>query len=171
MEPLIRDLRHGARSLLKSPALTAVAVLALMLGTGLTATMFSIVYGALMRGLPFEAGERIVHVSRSHPSHNARRMGVTPHEYVDYRDQQKTLEGLAAYSMGSMNLSGTEKPQRFRGAFITSNVFSQLRVRPAIGRAFSAAEDVPGAPLTVVLGHRVWKDNFGGDPAVLGRVV
>ncbi|HKG91366.1 MAG TPA: ABC transporter permease, partial [Gemmatimonadaceae bacterium] len=171
MELILRDLRYGARSLLKSPALTAVAVIALTLGTGLTATMFSIVYGALMRGLPFERGDQIVHISRSNPSRNQRRMQVTPHEYVAYREQQKSLEELAAYYGSSVNVSGTEKPQRFRGAFITANGFSVLRVRPLIGRTFGPADDAPGAPFTVILGHRIWKDHFGGDPAVLGKVV
>src|SRR5215207_3294082 len=130
MEPLIRDLRHGARSLLKSPALTAVAVLALTLGIGLTTTMFSIVYGALLRGLPFDRSERIMSVARNNPSRNERRMDFTAHDYVEYRDRQKSFEGLAAYYTGTVNISGTEKPERFDGAFTSSNLLPLLRVRP-----------------------------------------
>ena len=171
MEPFFRDLRHGARSLLKSPGLTAIAVLALTLGVGLTTTMFSIVYGALMRGLPFEGGERIVHISRTNPSRDQRRMSVTPHDFADYRDQQKSFEGLAAYSGMSMNVSGTERPERYRGVVVTANTFSLLRVRPVIGRDFNAADDAPGAPWVAILGQRAWRDRFGADPAVLGRTI
>jgi putative ABC transport system permease protein len=171
MEPFIRDLRHGARSLLKSPGLTAIAVLALTLGVGLTTTMFSIVYGALMRGLPFEGGERIVHISRTNPSRDTRRMSLTPHDFADYRDQQKSFEGLAAYSGMSMNVSGTERPERYRGVVVTANTFSLLRVRPVIGRDFTAADDAPGAPRVAILGQRAWRDRFGADPAVLGKAI
>ena len=76
MQSLLRDVRYGLRSLLKAPGLTAVAVLALTLGIGLTTTMFSIVYGALLRGLPYPDGERIVVVSRSNPTRGIRQSGV-----------------------------------------------------------------------------------------------
>ena len=92
MESILRDIRYGLRSLIKSPGLTIVATLALTLGIGVTVTMFSIVYGALMKGLPYPDGNRIVEVRRENPSRNQRRMNVPISDYEDYRAQQHTLD-------------------------------------------------------------------------------
>ena len=97
MRPLLRDIRYAFRALRKSPGLTFVAVIALTFGIGLTGTMFSIVYGALMKGLPFRDGDRVVQVLRNNPSRNISRMSVPIADYVDYRDGQHSLESLAAY--------------------------------------------------------------------------
>ncbi|HKG93075.1 MAG TPA: ABC transporter permease, partial [Gemmatimonadaceae bacterium] len=171
MESMLRDLRYGARSLIKSPALTLVSVLALTLGIGLTTTMFSIVYGALMRGLPFERSERIMSVARNNPSRNERRMDFTQHDYVDYRERQRSFEELAAFYTGTVNVSGTEKPERFDGAFSSANLFAVLRVRPILGRGLQPADDKFGAPYVAVIGYQMWKDRFGGDPNVIGTTI
>jgi putative ABC transport system permease protein len=171
MESLFRDIRYGARSLRKSPALTLISIFALTLGIGLTTTMYSIVYGALMRGLPFDRSERIMHVGRSNPSRNELRMDFTAHDYVDYRDAQKSFDQLAAYYTGTVNISGTEKAERFDGAFTTHDLFALLRVRPLIGRGLQPADDQPGAPYVAVIGYQMWKERFAGDPNVIGRVV
>src|SRR6266851_5104770 len=84
MNALLRDIRYGFRSLRHSPALAAVATLALTIGIALTTTMFSILYGALMKGLPFEDGKRIVMVQRANPTNGSSRMTVTMHDYADY---------------------------------------------------------------------------------------
>ncbi|MEO7085086.1 MAG: hypothetical protein ABI442_03145, partial [Gemmatimonadaceae bacterium] len=88
MRALLRDVRYGVRSLLKSPGLTLVATLALTLGIGLTTTMFSIVYGALMKGLPYPDGGRIMVVQRSNPARGIDRQGLPIQDYFDYKAQQ-----------------------------------------------------------------------------------
>lgn len=97
MQGILRDIRYGFRSLVRSPGLTLIATIALTFGIGLTTAAFSIVYGAIMKGLPFPDGERIVEVYRNNPSQNARRMGVPIADYADYRAQQHSLDALAAY--------------------------------------------------------------------------
>ena len=121
---LLKDLRYGARKLVHNPGFAAVTVMTLALGIGLTTTMFSIVYGALMRGLPFEHPERIVSVRRANPVRDFHEMEVSPHDFVDYRAQARSFEGLAAFTSGTVNVSGSEKPERFDGAYMSANALS-----------------------------------------------
>jgi len=172
MESILKDIRYGGRMLLKHPGLTAIAVLALTLGIGLTTTMFSIVYGALYRGLPFEDAHSLMHLERSNLSRDIESMEVTIHDFVDWREQQTSFEGLAAYYEGTVNVSGTEaRPDRYDGAFISANAFGLLRARPALGRTFRPGEDAPGAEPTIILGHAAWRDRYGADPSVIGRTI
>src|SRR6185503_11634274 len=106
---LLRDLRYGARSLLKSPGLIVVATLALGFGIGLTATMWSIIYGAMMKGLPYDNPHSIVAISRTNPSKNIRQMGVTAYDFVDWAASQESFEQLGASTCGTINVSGNEK--------------------------------------------------------------
>jgi putative ABC transport system permease protein len=168
---LLKDLRHGARKLVRNPGFSAVSVVTLALGIGLTTTMFSIVYGALMRGLPFEHAERIVSVRRANPVRDFREMSVTPHDFVDYRAQARSFEALAGFSNGTFNVSGSEKPERFDGAYMTANAFDVLRARPLLGRTFRPGEDAVGAPAVVVLGYDIWRNRFAGDRGVIGRTI
>ncbi|MFL5538150.1 MAG: ABC transporter permease [Longimicrobiaceae bacterium] len=168
---LLKDLRYGARKLVHNPGFAAVTVVTLALGIGLTTTMFSIVYGALLRGLPFEHAERIVSVRRANPVRDFREMEVSPHDFVDYRAQARSFEGLAAFTSGTVNVSGSEKPERFDGAYMSANAFEVLRARPLLGRTFRPGEDAVGAPAVVVLGYDIWQNRFRGDRAIIGRTI
>ena len=168
---LLRDLRYGARSLLKTPRLTAIAVVALALGIGLTGTMFSIVYGALVRGLPFDEPEQIVAVWRTNLSRDVRRMNTPVHDFEDWKKSQRSFQELGASTAGTVNVSGTERAERFDGAWVTANTFEIVRVNALLGRVFREGEDRPGAEPVMLLGHAVWRDKFGSDPNVIGRVV
>src|SRR5688572_9102452 len=137
MDTLLSDLRYAARALLKAPAVSVIAVVALALGIGLTTVMFSIVYGAIHRGLPFEGAERIMSVGRSSPSRGANRLGVTVHDLADWTARQRSLEGLGAYYTGTVNVSSGERPERYDGAFMSPNALEILGVGPALGRGFT----------------------------------
>jgi predicted permease len=165
------DLRFGFRMLLKQPGLTGIAVLALALGIGLTTIMFSIVNGALIRGLPFEESERIVAISGTNVAENQNRLSVSIHDFTDYREAQRSIESLGAMYAGTVNVSSEGKPERFDGAFVTANTFDVTRVRPILGRGFVQGDDAPGAPMTIVLGHGPWQRRFGGDPNIVGKVL
>jgi predicted permease len=168
---LLKDLRYGARKLVHNPGFSAVSVVTLALGIGLTTTMFSIVYGALMRGLPFEHGERVVTVRRSNPVRDWKEMNVSMHDLVDYRAQQRSFDGLAGFTNGTVNVSGSEKPERFDGAYMTANAFELLRARPLLGRTFRPGEDAVGAPAVVVLGYDLWQNRFRGDRGLIGKTI
>jgi putative ABC transport system permease protein len=171
MGGLLRDLRFGLRILTRSPGHTLAAVLALALGIGLSTAMFSIVYGALLRGLPFPESERIVHVGNANPSRDQPELEVHVHDYLEYARRQTALEGLAAYDSGTLVLSGDGQPERFSGAFLTANTLDQLRVKPLLGRGFLPGDDAPGAEPVVLLGYGTWKSRYGGDLGVIGRRV
>ena len=168
---LIDDLRFGVRMLLKQPGLTAIAVLALALGIGLTTIMFSIVNGALFRGLPFEDSERILVVAGTNVAENQDRLSVSIHDFTDWREAQRSFDSLAASYPGTVNVSGEGRPDRFDGAFVTANTFDVVRVRPILGRGFVKGDDSPGAPMTIVLGYGPWQRRFGGDPNVVGKAL
>ena len=171
MQAVFRDIRYGARSLRKSRALTAVAVIALTLGIGLTTTMFSIVYGALLNGMPFPDSDQLASVQRQNASRGNRRMPTPIHDFLDFREQQRSFSGIAGYYGGTVNISGAEKAERYDGAWVSSELFDVLQVRPLLGRTFTRAEETPGAGNVAMLSHSMWQDRFAGDPSIVGKSI
>ncbi|MES1244950.1 MAG: ABC transporter permease [Acidobacteriota bacterium] len=171
MTRIFRDLRFGFRMLAKTPGHTLAAVLALALGIGLSTAMFSIVYGAILRGLPFERSDRLMHVENNNPSKQQRSLEVYLPDFLVYRERQKSFEGLAAFYEGTINLSGDERPERYEGAFISANFLGLLREKPLLGRGFQPGEDTPGAEPVVLLGWGAWQTRYNGDPKVIGKAV
>jgi putative ABC transport system permease protein len=171
MTQSLRDLRFGFRMLAKTPGHTLAAVLALALGIGLSTAMFSIVYGAILRGLPFERSDRLVHVENNNPSKDQRSLEVYLPDFLEYRGRQRSFEGMAAFYDGTVNLSGDERPERYEGAFISANFLDLLKVKPLLGRGFQSGEDSPAAEPVVLLGWGVWQTRYNGDPKVIGKPV
>lgn len=171
MSSLLRDLQLGLRTLIKSPALTAVSIIALTLGIGLTTMMFSIVYGALMKGLPFEEGDRIVAIQRSNLELDIERQDLPVQDFVDYRAQQTAFSELGGYTSGTMNVSGVERAERYSGSWVTANLLGMTGVNPALGRGFLPGEDTPGGARVAVLSYAMWQERYGGQPSVLGTQI
>ena len=171
MQAVLRDIRYGARSLRKSRALTAVAVLALTLGVGLTTTMFSIVYGALLKGMPFPNADELVAVQRDNLSRGIQWMRTPIHDYLDYRAQQRSFSGITAFYGGTVNVRGAEKAERYDGAWVSAEFFDVLQVRPQLGRTFRRDEEAPGLGNVAVLSYSMWQDRFAGDPRILGKAI
>lgn len=172
MSSALGHLRYGLRMLARRPGLSATAVVALALGIGLTTTMFSIVYGAVLRGMPYEESERLVALFRNRPAQGVQFMGVSIHDFEDWRSQQTSFEDIAAYYAETVNVGGTEgTPIRYLGAYASARMFDVLRVRPVLGRLFRPDEDHPSTPPVMLLSYRAWQDRFQGDPGIVGRVV
>ncbi len=175
MTSIGQDVRFGVRMLFRSPGVTLAAVLALGLGIGLATAMFSIVYGAMIRGLPVPEPERLMHLENANPSREEPSLEVFLHDFLDWRERQKSFEALAAYDGGTLNLSGDNgnggQPERFDGTFISANGFDVLRVKPILGRSFLPEEDTPQGEPAAILSYGVWKKRYQGDPKVLGRAV
>lgn len=168
----LADLRQGARMLVKYPGLTVIAVVALALGIGLTATMFSIVWGAFLRGLPIEGGDRLVHILRTRPSQQVERDGVPASDLAAWREGQHSFTDLGGFGEGTVNVSGPEgQPERFDGGYISPSVFPIVGVAPLMGRAFTEEEGKQGAAPVVVLGWGIWQRRFAGDPAIIGKTM
>ncbi|MBL8979149.1 MAG: ABC transporter permease [Gemmatimonadetes bacterium] len=158
--------------LVKHPGLATIAIVALALGIGLTATMWSITWGGILRGLPFDQADRIIHLERTRPSHDIDSYGVPVSDYAAWREQQKSFEDLAAFSEGTVNLSGSEgRPERYEGGFVTAATFPLLRVTPLLGRNFTEEEVRPGGAAVIILGWDVWQNRFGADPAIIGKTI
>jgi len=171
MQAVLRDIRYGARSLRKSRALTGVAVLALTLGIGLTTTMFSIVYGALLKGLPFPDADELVAIQRQNLSRGFRQMPTPIHDYLDYRSRQRSFTGIAAFYTGRANIRGAEKAERYEGAWVSAELFDVLQIRPQLGRTFRREEETPGLGNVAILSYSMWQDRYAGDPQILGKAI
>ncbi len=171
MDAIFKDLRFGTRMLLKRKGTSALAIVALALGIGLTTTMFSIVQGAFLRGLPFPESERIMHLGRMTPQNTQNSQSVPVHDLVDWRTSQQSFEDLGAFANRQVNVTGGLAPERYRAAAVTPNMLRILRVAPALGRDFADADAQPGAPPVAIVSHRVWMSQFEGDASVIGRLV
>lgn len=171
MDSWLRDIRLGLRTLRKSPALTVISAVALMFGIGLTTMMFSIVYGALLRGLPFEDGDRIVTVWRSNLRNDIERQSLPIADFVDVAAQQRSFAQFGAYTGGTMNVSGTERAERYSGTWITASALEIPGIQPALGRTFRPGEDAPGGAKVAIIGHAMWRDRFGSSTDVIGQTL
>lgn len=168
---MLRDLRYGFRLLARNPGLALFAAVAIALGIGSTTTMFSISHG-LLRDLPFHEPDRLIYVFRDRVARNRLNIRLNAHEFRNWREAQTTLEGLAGFADYDMDLAGTEgRPQRVAAAAVTANVFPALKVRPVLGRGFLPEDERPGAEPIAILGHQLWQERYGGDPAIAGRTI
>jgi putative ABC transport system permease protein len=150
---------------------TTLAVVALALGIGLTTTMFSIVNGAILRGLPFADSDRLLGVARIQQAEPDNTQPVTFDDFLDWRERQKVFSGLALFQNGPVIVSGVDGAERYRSASVTTNLLALLRVAPERGRDFVAADERPGAARVALISHRIWETQFKSDPAVVGRTL
>ncbi len=167
MRTALRDIRYAGRGLLKTPVQTAAAIIALGLGIGLTATMFSGVYATFYRALPFEDAERLVRVERR--DFRAGVVGVSVHDFVEWRDAQRSFTDFAAEYTGTIGFRGSEEATQLAATFVTWNALRILGAQPALGRNFLEEDDQSGAPLVAVVSHRAWEERLGGDPGIVGQ--
>jgi predicted permease len=172
MGAFLADLKYGVRMLVKHPGLASISILALGVGLGLTTTMWSIVYGVMFRGLPFEDGRSIMAIQRSNPEKQIQRSGIEIHDYDEFVRAQTSFAAMGAYYTGTMNVSGSEgRPERFSGGFMTPGTLPLLRVRPMIGRYFTEDEGTIGGPMTAMLGNDMWRNRFNADSQVIGKTI
>jgi predicted permease len=174
-EHLLRDLRLGGRMLLKERSFSALAVIVLALGIGGVTTMFSVVNGVMLRGFSFPNADRLVSARFVDPT-SATFFGVngrlTALDFDELRPMQQSLEMMAAFLNGStVNVTIDGAPQRYQGSYVTEDFLRILGVAPAMGRDFTAADNVPGAPKVAIINHGIWQRDFGGAGDVVGRVV
>jgi putative ABC transport system permease protein len=167
METLVRDLRYAARVLGREPGFTLLAVLALALGIGATTAMFTVVDSVLLRPLPYARPERLV-VALHGPAATA---PVSPADFFDYRRAAQSFAGLAAAQAWGATLDGGDRPERLAGLQVSTDLFDVLGVAPQLGRSFVPGEDQRGRHQMVVLSHRLWQRQFGGDRSIVGRSI
>ena len=169
MGTLIHDFRYGLRVLAKNPAFTAVAVLTLALGIGVNTAIFSFFEAVVDLHFPIKDQSRIVNLWSANNALYTRRSSLSVPDFLDYRQQNRVFEDLAAYTGESFNLTNGTGAQALSGNRVSFNYFRLLGVQPAAGRDFLPEESAGGNAKVVILSDGVWRTKFGADPAILGR--
>jgi len=170
MESWLQDLRYSLRVIAKNPSFIIVAILALGLGIGANAAIFSVVDAVLFRALPYRDAGRLVWATNFVASQKQNL--VFADVYSGWKTQNHVFDGMAAYSASAeYTLTGAGSPQRLRGGRVTASFLEVLGVTPQVGRNFLPEEDRPGGSKAVLLSDSVWKSNFGADPGVVGRAI
>ncbi len=171
MESLLRDFRIAIRGLARNPGFTAVAVITLALGIGATTSVFSVVYGVLLRPLPFPGADRfveIVQVVVDRRTGETERMGLTPEQFLNLQERSTLLQGIGIFGAHApRTLTGIPIPARLNGAGVSADLFEALGVRPLRGRALQPEDSDRGADPVVVLSEGTWATYFGRRDDVL----
>jgi putative ABC transport system permease protein len=169
IDSLIQDVRFSLRTLRKSPAFFAVAIVTLASGIGATVAAFSVINAVLLRPFPFGDSDRLLWIYSQRPD-GARAWFSLP-EYCDYRDQNTSFEGLAAIGSYNANISDAGEPERVQGVRLSANTFGMLGMGPQLGRSLIAADDRNGAPAVAMISHGLWSRRYAKNPDVVGRSV
>jgi hypothetical protein len=173
MTSIGQDVRHALRFVVRNPGFATAAMLTIALGVGGTAAVFSVVYGVLLRPLPYPEPDRIVSVAEEHPGGLSAFGGVlfSNLTYAAWEPGARTIEAVGGYSNRPGTLTGLDEPVRLRGTALTPSLVRVLRLAPAEGRLFVEEDAREGAPPVAVLGYRFWRSRFAGDPAAVGRTL
>lgn len=178
MESFRQDLRVAARSLVRAPGFTAIALITLALGIGANTAIFSIVSGVILRPLAYPRPEQLMYLTTQFPALGFEKFWVSPPEYMEFREMNQSFAAVGAFRTAESNLTAGDRPLRVRTALVDEHLFAALGVPPAQGRLFAKGEaEVTGpppppgqpAPQTqpiVVLSHEFWQSAFGGQPIV-----
>jgi putative ABC transport system permease protein len=167
LDAVLRDARYGARGLLRTSMFTAIVVLTLAFGIGANTAIFSVVHGFLLRPLPYPDGDRLVALYEAIPGYS--RASVAPANWLDWQRESRGFESFAAWNLAQATLTGGSEPVRIPGQKVSAEFFGVMRVEPVVGRTFTPEDDQPGAAPVALVSHRLWRQRFGEDPAIVGK--
>jgi putative ABC transport system permease protein len=170
-DEMFQDLRYSARMLLRQRSFTIAAVIALALGIGANTAVFSVVNAVLLRPLPYQNSDRMAMIWGNFRTFSMERLRAKAAEYVDYRDQTRSFEAVAAFSTADFNFTGPQQPARIAGASVTANLFPMIGAKAAQGRLISPEENQTGRDNVVVVSHQFWQKRLGAEANVIGRSV
>ena len=166
---MLQDLRFALRLLVKERWFSAVAIVALSLGIGLNATVFTLVNAVLIRGLPFEDSQNLYMLGWQHKRFG--RDNVSYPEFREWREQSKVFSGLAGWTNLSMTISDDRGlPEQARACYLTANAFSVVGQRLLLGRDFGPEDEKRGTDRAVIIGHRIWRNRYAGDSGIVGKL-
>ena len=168
---MISDLRFAWRALWKSPTTTLGAILALALGIGATTTMFGLLNAVALRPLPYPESDRLVELWGNVERQVVERRGTSIPDYLDWKAKSQSFDLMSAWAGNSFIVYGSGAPERLTGEVVAGEYFAALGVEPLLGRALTSADDADNAPLSAVIGERLWQRSFGGRPDVIGRSI
>jgi putative ABC transport system permease protein len=166
VDTFVQDLRFAVRSFLRAPRFTIPALLALALGIGATSAIFSVVRGVMLEPLPYHEPDRIVAVWETNRGGTSRNV-IAPANFVAWRERTRTLAHLGMVGPAGVAMIINGQPIEIAGLTVSADVFRALGVQPALGRAYTAEEDLGGNTAVIVLSHEFWQRRLGGRPDVL----
>src|SRR5690348_4660376 len=169
MEKLLHDARYSIRMLRKSPGFTAVAIIALALGIGANCAIFSVVNAVLLRQLPFKDPERLVWIWSTRTDRDKATFSIP--DYLDYREQNRSLDSMVAFVDWSANLTDRGDPERLQGVRISADVFQMLGAKSVRGRTLLPDDDNSSSERVVVLTYGLWQRRFGSDNSIVGKTL
>lgn len=168
---MLTDLRYAFRQRAKAPGFTAVAVLTLALGIGISTTIFNAVNPLLFRSLPFRDPDRLVCLNERSPRQGQERMNVSYADFLHWKNDNLVFEEIGVWDTNDLTIGGEEEPERIDGCVVSAGLFPTLGLKPALGRGFSTAEEQPGCNAVAILGDALWRRRFAGDPCIIGKTV
>ena len=169
---LWQDLRYTMRMSLKQPGFAAMAVLTLALGIGATTAIFSVIYGVLLKPLPFTEPDRLVGMWHTAPELGFDKFQQSPSTYFTYRDDGRVFEDVGLWvPFPDVSITGRGEPERVKTLYVTDGTLPILKVPPLLGRLFTKADDAPGSPDRTVLTYGYWQRRFGGGRDIVGQMV
>ncbi len=173
LDSVLHDIRLGTRVLFKEKSFFALAVFVLAIGIAGVTTMFSVIDGVLLRGMPFPQAEQLVDLQWRDPKQPPEVTSyLLPADYLELRHEQQSFSDLAGYlALSTVNITIRQTPQRLQGSYVTDNFFSVLGVKPVMGRDFTADDNRPEAARVALISHQIWQHEFNGDPAIIGQGV
>jgi putative ABC transport system permease protein len=169
LEPAMRDVRFGIRTLAKSPAFTSVALLSLSLGIMASTAIYSVLHAVVLDPFPYKDVDSLMSVRVWSPDQRGFRTGYSTDQFLEIAERSTIFDGVIASTITDVLWTGNGDPQRLRGNYGTPNTFLVMGVAPLAGRTYTPDDGRPDAAPVVVLGYRFWQRQFGGDPAVVGR--
>ena len=172
MTTFLNDLRFGFRTLRRAPSFTIAAIVALGLGTGSAAGVYSLLRGVVLRPLPYSRPEQLVMLWETNKAKSLDHEPISPVNFVDYRGLTNVFTDAAAWWRPQINLTDDAgEPVRVNAIETTENLFSVLGVRPYIGQDFPIHAKLFGPENQAIISHRLWQSRFNGDRNVIGKVV
>jgi putative ABC transport system permease protein len=170
IETFFQDVRYGGRVLRKNPGFALSAMIVLALGIGANTAIFSVVYGVLLRPLPYAQGGELVVLHQNAPGAHVFDIPFSVKEIADYRERSHTLAGVVEHHSMNFLLIGKDSAQRVDTAVVSANFFDVLGVRPLLGRTFVASDEIKGTNAVLVLSYKYWQTRQNGDPNIVGKV-
>jgi predicted permease len=161
--------KHVIRRLSRSPLFTTVTLLTLAVGIGANVALFAVVYGVLLKPLPYPESDRLVAIWQTVEKLGIPEINASPATYFLYREEGKAFEDVGLWRMESATVTGLAEPERVPTMLVTDGTLPILGVKPVLGRWFTRSDDTPGSPETAMLSHAYWQRRFGGDRTVIGR--
>jgi len=169
IEIVLQDIRYGIRVLRKNPGFTLMALCTLALGIGANTAVFSVVYGVLLRPLPYQSGSRLVVLHQEALRASVPDFPFSVKEVVDYRERSRTLDSVVEYHSMVFLLLGDETAQRVQTGVVSANFFDVLGVQPLKGRTFVVGDETPGGNPVLILSYKYWQTSQHGDPNIVGK--